>query len=147
MGAKLVFMLLAVVVSIPGCKDLGEDARATDWYVYVLGKTWTLYALQINGVPIAIPSGQPYLLWFEDDKNYRGTSHCNSCFGTYSLVQKGSIRFSTLVCTERLCPPPSLSDTFQHALQRVSAYQFEEGILVLLADNATTALRFYRNIR
>ncbi len=149
MKSRFLIILMCLGCCFLGCKDFGEELQSEDWQFTGVNRPWTLYSLQLNGVPVSIPAGQvfSYSVLFENETSFRAQSHCNSCYGSYRVGLRNAFAVSFLSCTEMLCPPPSVDGEFREALRRVSSYESDEYSLTLWGDNGKTVLRFFYNIR
>jgi heat shock protein HslJ len=133
-----------------GCEDFGTDVSEPDSSRdgELITNTWTLYAFQVDGTPMAIPQGQVYAVTFENECTIQVQSHCNLCYGSYRLGRRHCLTIEQLICTKTACRPPTLDGFFQAALGRVSSYRLETPFtLILIGDNGRTVLSFFQNIR
>ena len=79
---------------------------------------------------------------FSEEGRIAGNSSCNQFTGAYDL-HAGSIKFSNLASTKKMCPPALMEqeNRFLATLQRVEKFQFLKGLLVLFDENNETLFR------
>lgn len=111
----------AVVISFAKVK--------VDPIIAELNSKWTL--IEINGAKINKMVKVPVLNIDTDKKSIGGNDGCNSYGGEISKLTNNQISFSGIFATEMYCDDMTIPDQFNEALLAASAYNIEEGKLML----------------
>lgn len=123
----LALFLLCGCASAPG----GRQISGRDWR-----------AANLNGVPV-LP-GSSVTLRLEGGERVSGSAGCNLYSGTYRLMSKEGIDFSTLTTTRKACAPELMDQErrFLSILEAVEGYSFySDGSFSLVSPDGR-AIRF-----
>lgn len=82
-----------------------------------------------NEIPFA--DDELLTIRFSDDSSLGGDAGCNVYGGDYIARENGEIRINNLISTEIACEQPTYGDDFIDSLSRVSAFELENGRLIL----------------
>ena len=123
----LLLFLLGGCAATPGGRQMsGRDWRASD----------------LNGVPVRPDS--LVTLRLEGGERVSGSAGCNSYSGTYRLMSKEGIDFTTLATTRKACAPELMDQErrFLSILEAVEGYSFySDGSFSLVSPDGR-AIRF-----
>jgi heat shock protein HslJ len=121
---------LALVLGLAACSGAAPsmDLKSTSWVL-----------VEISGQPV-VAGSSPTLSF--DDGQAGGNGSCNSFGGEYTL-DNGKLTFGPLVSTMMYCEDTMEQETaYLAALQSATAYQIEEGRLLILDADGVVVLVF-----
>lgn len=99
-------------------------------------KTWTWFKSTTKGKNITPKKATAFTITFTSDKNIKGTTDCNSFFGTYK-DEMSQITFGPFGSTRMYCEA-SQEQIFLSDIQNVSAFSFDkDGNLILTTASGT----------
>lgn len=97
-----------------------------------LAGTWYLVA----ALPSDTAAGRvPVITFNATAKSFGGNTGCNSMRGNYTTTDS-TLSISEQIITTKMACPGYNEDAFLKSLPRTTAYRFENGMLILLADKA-----------
>ncbi|MFH1568569.1 MAG: META domain-containing protein, partial [Gemmatimonadota bacterium] len=149
---RLAFLVVALGLVACGDDDPvssnGDGTRsefASRVATKVAGRDWTLAAFAAGGRYTAALADRPITLQLTDDGQVRGSAGCNTYFGTYQVVEAGTISISGLAGTEMACYPESVmaqEAAYLQALAAATGMSLSDGQLRLLQGSGDRFLLF-----
>jgi len=141
--ATFAAVLLGLVTAGAASSVIGAAAPATPAAAEGLpAVVWQLTAITLSGASATVPDDPAkYSLQFLPDGMVLFRADCNQGSGRYA-VDGTSLAITELVSTLVGCPPGSLEAEYTGALQRVTAYGYDEASLVLTLREDAGSLRF-----
>ncbi len=110
----------------------------------LVGSSWQLAELRTAGGQVLIPSDPSlYTLSFLEDARLGLRVDCNQAGGPWSAPAPGEITIGPLVTTLAACPPGSLAPEVLPALESVTSYSLEGGLLRLGPASGGPSLLFW----
>jgi len=132
------FLLLAAVAAA-GCSPGTSDSDGVPSIAMSLvGTTWQIEDIDRSG----IVDRSMVTLQFPEEGRVAGSTGCNRYFGSVA-IENGRLSFSQMGSTRRACVPALMEQEqrFLQAMQRVSSYWIDEGLLFLSDENGEERLR------
>ena len=108
---------------------------------------WKLTFAVQQGRRLALPDEPRVTLSFDQNGMAAGRSFVNRYFGTASLTDHGQFGWTGALGSTRMAGPPELmavEDQYFKALERVSRWRIENGMLILDSDDGAILLRYSR---
>lgn len=93
---------------------------------------------QLNGRDIA-PEGELFTLRFTAVGDLQGMAACNRLMGRYSRGEGRELAITSLATTRRLCPDKREGELLE-ALERVTHYDMDGPMLLLLSEGSLVAI-------
>lgn len=101
------------------------------------GTEWHLVQIMGRDVDKAADS---YNLLFSADGNVSGVGDCNRLMGSYKTDDKRALDFGAMASTRMMCPDQQSEDEFMQMLDRVTHYEMDGDMMLLLADGQLVAI-------
>jgi heat shock protein HslJ len=119
----------------PGCNE--SPTSPSD----LIGETWRLVEIERSGLPsIPAPTGREFTIEFLDAARISVRADCNSCSGTYELLDEARVTIQPLACTRAFCGNDSLDTLYLQALSEARGLRRNGDELTIRSDDI--ALRF-----
>ena len=103
----------------------------------LVGTKWHLVRLMERDLNI---SDEQFVFTFAEDGSFSGMAACNQMMGKYSTTATGGLKLSDLASTRRMCPEADLEVQFSQILERVTHYEVDGDMLLLLSDGELQAV-------
>ncbi|MFI3320182.1 MAG: META domain-containing protein [Rikenellaceae bacterium] len=101
----------------------------------------TVWQLSQIGGRNETPVEDQYTLSFAEDGKVGGVAKCNRLTGSYVYNANKSLKFDHMGMTRMMCPPGGdFEDEFAQMLGKVTHYEVDGDMLILLSNGNTVAL-------
>ena len=128
------FILAIMAITLTSCCDCRKVAKLQK---PLLGTTWQL--VQIMGRDIKA-EGESYTLMFNEDGSVSGQGDCNRLTAIFKTTEKRALDISQLGSTRRLCPDAEGEQAYFDMLDRVTHYEMDGDMMILLSDGTRVAI-------
>lgn len=128
------FILAIMAITLTSCCDCRKVAKLQK---PLLGTTWQL--VQIMGRDIKA-EGESYTLMFNEDGSVSGQGDCNRLTAIFKTTEKRALDISQLGSTRRLCPDAEGEQAYFDMLDRVTHYEMDGDMMILLSDGTLVAI-------
>lgn len=144
MMLKPIFMsiLLTATVGIVGCNSFPENAHQQQKTALLQNKQWNLTQIGATEIQPKAGSHIPNLTFDQSTQRISGSDGCNRLMGGYK-IDGAQLNLTQLATTQMMCMDNmQLSDQFNQALAKVSAFQAYAQTLKLLDNHGNVVLKF-----
>lgn len=127
----LVAATLFVATSCCHCASRSREVKplaGTDWHL-----------VQIMGRDVD-KAADSYNLLFSADGNISGVGDCNRLMGSYKTDDKRTLKMGQLASTRMMCHDQQSEDEFMQMLSRVTHYEMDGDMMLLLSDGELVAI-------
>lgn len=128
------FILAIMAITLTSCCDCRKVAKLQK---PLLGTKWHL--VQIMGRDIKA-EGESYTLMFNEDGSVSGQGDCNRLTAIFKTTEKRALDISQLGSTRRLCPDAEGEQAYFDMLDRVTHYEMDGDMMILLSDGTLVAI-------
>ena len=120
--------------------DEGQNVMETT--TTITDRKWRL--VELNGKPVAdkINGKEPFLQLHKSDNRYTGSGGCNGLGGTFTLEDKGRIKFSQGMSTMMACENMEIEQGLNKALIAADNYTLKGDTLALNKARMASLARF-----
>lgn len=129
LATPLLLLLLAV-----GCCDCRKQAKN---HKPLVGTNWQLVQLMAHDINAEEDS---YMLLFHDNGTASGVGDCNRLTATYSMTTSRDLTLSNIGATRRMCPNHELEAEYFAMLERVTHYEMDGDMMLLLSNGELVAI-------
>ncbi len=134
---KRIFFLsviaLAVAVIAAGCCACRKGKNNKP----LVGTTWQLKRMMGQDIH---PKADQFVFTFAEDGNFSGVGACNRMMATYKSTDKGVMQIGALAGTRMMCPDQALETEFTKIASRVTHYEVDGDMLMLLSNGEVQAI-------
>ncbi len=123
-------VLLVAVVGCCPCRK-GKNNKPlvnTEWHL-----------MRMMGADVDVADNQ-FVFQFSADGRFSGVGACNRMMGDYSVTDTGAISFGELAGTRMMCPKAELETKFSTIIGRITHYEIDGDMLLLLSDGELQAI-------
>ena len=101
------------------------------------GQQWQL--VRMMGRDYTFEKGQ-FTFSFGEDEIFAGRGACNQFSGGYTTSPTGALTFDSLGTTRMMCPDQALESEFAALLERITHYEVDGSLLLLLSNGEMQAV-------
>lgn len=123
--------LTALAIALAACCSCRKGVKIAEKPLE--GPQWTL--VELNGHPVAATDNF-FLVFSNKDNRLNGRGDCNSVMGDYKLGKEGILQMDHMGSTRAMCPNQRLEDEFFQTLGRVTKYNIDGEMLLLMNDES-----------
>lgn len=105
-----------------------------------LNGTWNVQT--INGQPLSDAKYSPYLTVDMDKNNISGSDGCNTYVGNIDNITANNFQTKPIANTRKMCIDMTTPNSFMQALNSVSTYSVDNGVLTLYDASNSPVLTF-----
>lgn len=134
MKRSFLIMFAAVAVIATSCCNCASRSREVK---PLTGTEWHL--VQIMGRDVD-KSADSYNLLFSTDGRVSGVGDCNRLMGSYKTDDKRALELGDMASTRMMCPDQQSEDEFMQMLSRVTHYEMDGDMMLLLANGELVAM-------
>ncbi len=131
---KLQILIFIITLSLISWSCAKEDIN-----IDITSSTWEVVKIKNQGESSYSRAKDDYILKFENDSTYTLELDVNSCFGTYKILDNGSIEISGLGCTY-ICCDNEYSDKLSQLIPKMTSY-FGKGKELILEGEGEIVLK------
>ena len=134
---KRVFLLsiLALTISllVAGCCACRKGKNNLP----LVGTEWQLRRMMGQDVH---PKADQFVFTFSSEGNFSGVGACNHLMASYKSNDKGALQIGPLAGTRRMCPDQALEAEFTEIASRITHYEVDGNMLMLLSNGEVHAI-------
>ena len=103
----------------------------------LVGTTWQLKRMMGQDIH---PKDDQFVFTFSADGNFSGLGACNRMMASYTSSDKGALQIGPLAGTRRMCPDQALEAEFTKIASRITHYEVDGNMLMLLSNGEVHAI-------
>jgi len=134
MKRSFLILLAATLFVVTSCCNCASRSREVK---PLTGTEWHL--VQIMGRDVD-KSSDSYNLLFATDGRVSGVGDCNRLMGSYETDENRALKLGQMASTRMMCPDQKSEDEFMQMLGRVTHYEMDGDMMLLLADGELVAI-------
>ena len=134
MKRSFLILFAAPLFVVTSCCNFASRSREVK---PLAGTEWHL--VQIMGLDVD-KAADSYNLLFSTDGKVSGGGDCNRLMGSYKTDDKRALDFGALASTRMMCPDQQSEDEFMDMLGRVTHYEMDGDMMLLLSHGELVAI-------
>ena len=120
--------------------DLADRFILRKETIELTGRNWKL--IMLDGKSVRSNAKQPFMILNTKENRVSGNTGCNNFFGTYELIDKNGIKFSSMGMTKMACIGDNPEEEYMDVLAKTTNYILTVNELILKDKNGKSLAKF-----